>query len=371
MKKLLRTIIVVLFLFCVFLLIRLNTTRLGGTKTNEVALANPASIYCEQQSWTLEIVTDSSGGQSWLCHLSDGTTCEERAYIRGECPVTGAIAITGEVITGASITTENTNGDIVQPEVTWTNIQTPVTPAVTNTNIPTMSEDYNEYWTLCWISDSEGKPNNKYFVGTKFVNQVLQEVRDKGQEFTVPKINELYDTFQWNTLDNCGKRKYGRAIYVLQNQPGYVTSYTTTQGVTKISIDFVSYKETLEEIDFWPPNVFFQTKNTSKKARTYTLDTKPDLQTLYTDGQWYVTLDQKKIYLNNLNQRLNQFCNNEKIYTQNDWTNINWNEQNMYCIQERLSPGSNYWPSIIYFEFNAVWEISKIDLNWRWLSTAG
>ena len=49
-------------------------------------LANPASVYCEQNSGTLEIVTDLSGWQLWVCHLSGGVICDERAYFRGECP---------------------------------------------------------------------------------------------------------------------------------------------------------------------------------------------------------------------------------------------------------------------------------------------
>ena len=53
------------------------------TSTGEIAqIANPASIFCEQNSGTLEIITDLSGGQSGLCHLADGTTCDERTYMR-------------------------------------------------------------------------------------------------------------------------------------------------------------------------------------------------------------------------------------------------------------------------------------------------
>lgn len=64
------------------------------TSTGEVvAIANPASVFCEQNSGTLEIVTDLSGWQSGLCHLSDGNICDEWAYFRGECPtaLTGAV----------------------------------------------------------------------------------------------------------------------------------------------------------------------------------------------------------------------------------------------------------------------------------------
>jgi putative hemolysin len=59
----------------------LEETTLGG----QTGLANPASVYCEEQGGTLEIVTAGDGSQSGVCHFSDGSQCEEWAYYRGEC----------------------------------------------------------------------------------------------------------------------------------------------------------------------------------------------------------------------------------------------------------------------------------------------
>lgn len=87
MKKLLRILWIIVVLAWAFLVILKTTTRFSATPTT--TLANPASVYCEQQSGTLEIVTDASGAQLGICHLADGTTCEEWAYFRGECPSTG------------------------------------------------------------------------------------------------------------------------------------------------------------------------------------------------------------------------------------------------------------------------------------------
>ncbi len=53
--------------------------------TGAAGIANPASVYCQNNWGTLEIQTDTSGWQIGLCHLLDGTTCDERAYLRGEC----------------------------------------------------------------------------------------------------------------------------------------------------------------------------------------------------------------------------------------------------------------------------------------------
>jgi putative hemolysin len=53
--------------------------------TNQAALPNPASVYCEQQGGKIEIRTDSDGGQYGVCLFQDGSECDEWAYFRGEC----------------------------------------------------------------------------------------------------------------------------------------------------------------------------------------------------------------------------------------------------------------------------------------------
>ena len=54
--------------------------------TNSVGIANPASVFCEKNWGTLEIL-EWTWGQYGMCHLSDGNVCEEWAYMRGECKV--------------------------------------------------------------------------------------------------------------------------------------------------------------------------------------------------------------------------------------------------------------------------------------------
>ncbi|MFZ2150777.1 MAG: DUF333 domain-containing protein [Candidatus Absconditicoccaceae bacterium] len=68
--------------------IKTQTNRLTVIPTNISNLANPASVYCEQHSGTLEIITDESHAQLGICHLTGGIDCEERAYMRGVCPST-------------------------------------------------------------------------------------------------------------------------------------------------------------------------------------------------------------------------------------------------------------------------------------------
>ena len=45
-------------------------------------LANPASVFCEEQGGTVEIVTDPDGNQGGICQLPDGTQIEEWEYYR-------------------------------------------------------------------------------------------------------------------------------------------------------------------------------------------------------------------------------------------------------------------------------------------------
>jgi hypothetical protein len=45
-------------------------------------MANPASVYCEEQGWTITIVKDEEGNESGICKLADGTEVEEWEYYR-------------------------------------------------------------------------------------------------------------------------------------------------------------------------------------------------------------------------------------------------------------------------------------------------
>lgn len=55
------------------------------TKANiPVGIANPASTYCIENNWTLEIKNET-GGQIGFCGFTDGSSCEEWAFFKGEC----------------------------------------------------------------------------------------------------------------------------------------------------------------------------------------------------------------------------------------------------------------------------------------------
>ncbi len=49
-----------------------------------LAIANPASVYCEKVGGKLVIKNDKSGAQHGLCE-KNGKTCEEWSLFRKEC----------------------------------------------------------------------------------------------------------------------------------------------------------------------------------------------------------------------------------------------------------------------------------------------
>lgn len=51
----------------------------------ETGLPNPASVYCEEQGYRVEIRTDGEGNQYGVCVFPDGSECDEWAFFRGEC----------------------------------------------------------------------------------------------------------------------------------------------------------------------------------------------------------------------------------------------------------------------------------------------
>lgn len=57
----------------------------GGGMGGGSQLANPASVFCEEQGGTLELV-DEAGGQVGYCNLPDGTRIEEWEYYRSMNP---------------------------------------------------------------------------------------------------------------------------------------------------------------------------------------------------------------------------------------------------------------------------------------------
>jgi len=77
MKKLIFIILLLIFI--------LGCSKQIEDSIEEQQLANPASVYCEEQGGTLRM-EENEAGQTGICILPDETECEEWAYFRGECP---------------------------------------------------------------------------------------------------------------------------------------------------------------------------------------------------------------------------------------------------------------------------------------------
>ncbi len=77
--------------------------------TQDASMPNPASVFCEQQGYTTDIRTASDGSQSGVCIFLDGSECDEWAYFRGECQAP------------ASATPGSTADDVYQGWKTYTN----------------------------------------------------------------------------------------------------------------------------------------------------------------------------------------------------------------------------------------------------------
>lgn len=85
MKKL----VLVLFLTLVltfFLIGCTEKTSADFSESSETQIANPASVYCQEQGGKLEIRTNTDGAQTGYCILADGTECEEWDYFNKKCP---------------------------------------------------------------------------------------------------------------------------------------------------------------------------------------------------------------------------------------------------------------------------------------------
>jgi putative hemolysin len=50
-----------------------------------VGMPNPASTYCEEQGYVVEIRTGADGGQYGVCIFPDGSECDEWTFFRGGC----------------------------------------------------------------------------------------------------------------------------------------------------------------------------------------------------------------------------------------------------------------------------------------------
>jgi len=72
------------FILLWIILLVTSACSLNQNKDNQVWLANPASTYCQENGWKLEIIFDMWESYG-ICYFPDGSSCEERDYYNWEC----------------------------------------------------------------------------------------------------------------------------------------------------------------------------------------------------------------------------------------------------------------------------------------------
>lgn len=200
-------------------------TFLGQNINEETTLANPASVYCEQQGGTLEIV-DETGGQVGMCTLSDGTVCEEWAYMRGECPVTGTIeTVTWALNSPVEFSITDSKYEI---SLVW---DANIFEVFQNNDIPGKEFDWLVIGTdpKCSIKDSNTlayKERNVYYIKLFSVYQPTDQEREYliRDETLISKYESNPDNYGWIWIH----------IYVIANKMWYT-------NMTDFAKDFTRY----------------------------------------------------------------------------------------------------------------------------------
>lgn len=131
------------------------------TAQTTVGMANPASVYCDEQGYVLEIRTEADGDQYGVCIFPDGSECEEWAFYREECSP------------GDSVTEQPT--EVPAPAGKWVYVD--LKPDETGT-------------TLTWFDSASGAANSVPAPGTRYRligEWVYYQESDAG---TVHRVNE-------------------------------------------------------------------------------------------------------------------------------------------------------------------------------------
>jgi putative hemolysin len=224
-----------------------------GTTTAEptTGLANPASVYCEEQGYTLEMRTDADGGQYGVCIFPDGSECEEWAFYRGEC---GPAASDAEQPIEAS-TVAPTEVPTVQP----TETPTPAEPAETWVYVDLMPDESGT--TLTWMDSLSGAANSVPAPGTGYQvigewvyyqegNGTVHRVNEAGQDerfdfMDIPEDN--FETVEWAISPDGTQIVWNRFSFEAEQSGGvtltsdlYIAAIAT--GETRLLITYVIHE---------------------------------------------------------------------------------------------------------------------------------
>lgn len=116
-----------------------NKTENNPAEEPEVWMANPASVYCEENGGTLIPAEDEDWNQFAFCQIDEDTICEEWEYYRGECPVVVEEEIENvEEIIDEEMNNEEVNVEEVAEEVN--NEEVAVEPEVVENVVEEVAE---------------------------------------------------------------------------------------------------------------------------------------------------------------------------------------------------------------------------------------
>lgn len=79
-----KNVMVLLLIIIIIGLAGWYIVSINSNKEN-VGIANPASVYCQEQGGRSEIVSNPDGSQAGNCLFADGSKCDEWAFFRKEC----------------------------------------------------------------------------------------------------------------------------------------------------------------------------------------------------------------------------------------------------------------------------------------------
>jgi uncharacterized protein len=81
----------------------------GAQEPSKPGMANPASVNCDEKGGKLDIRKDTDGNEVGICVFDDGSECEEWSFFRGECqPGQGKMG--GNIANPASVYCEDNGG---------------------------------------------------------------------------------------------------------------------------------------------------------------------------------------------------------------------------------------------------------------------
>ena len=257
MKKLLMPFVIVGVFLCMALAActtpQVQNPEPTATGVPQVNMPNPASVYCTQHGNKLEIHTAADGSQSGVCVFSDGSTCDEWAYFRGECgsaaqasptpaPTVAATATPGAGASEGSVPTGNDDaGSFMPPETTealadWWGV-------IKSTKPGAQFDDYFERQDL----------GQKLYFGIDSLDPALKSqiemVRDSG------KIVHLYGTLLSNVPDYNGSQIQVNRIEVEEQASGGYKPPETTEaladwwGVIKSTLPGAQFDDYFERQD--------------------------------------------------------------------------------------------------------------------------